>query len=259
MIDELKIAFIQTHLEWENREANRNHFQKKIESIQEKVDLIILPEMFSTGFTMNAAPLAESMNGVTVAWMKQMAQVKNAAITGSIIIEENHNFYNRLLFVTPEGEIQSYDKRHLFTLANEQETYTAGNKKLIVEYKGWKICPMICYDLRFPVWARNVEDYDFLLFLANWPEARIKAWDVLLQARAIENMAYCVGVNRIGTDGKGFDYVGHSAVYNGLGECLLVEDLEKDAIYSVTLRKTHLLEIKNKLRFLEDKDSFTLV
>jgi len=256
MKEELNIALIQTTLEWENREANREHFQKKIASIQEKVDMIILPEMFTTGFTMNAAPLAESMDGATVVWMKHMAQITNAAITGSIIIQENHNFYNRLLFVTPEGEIQCYDKRHLFTLANEQETYTAGNEKLIVEYKGWRLCPMICYDLRFPVWARNTENYDVLFFVANWPKARIKAWDVLLQARAIENMAYCLGVNRIGTDGKGFDYVGHSAVYDGLGLSLFDVEHEKEAIFTATLSKTHLLETRKKLRFLEDKDLF---
>ncbi len=256
MKDELKVALIQTTLEWENKEVNKNHFQKKIESIQEKVDLIILPEMFTTGFTMNAAPLAETMNGATVDWMKKMAELKNAAITGSVIIEENHNYYNRLLFVTPDGEIKNYDKRHLFSLANEHETYTSGTKKLIIEYKGWKICPMICYDLRFPVWARNVEDYDLLLFVANWPKARIKAWDVLLQARAIENMAYCIGVNRIGADGKGFDYVGHSAVNDGLGKFLLDEYLEKEAIYLTTLSKLHLHEIRKKLHFLGDKDLF---
>lgn len=259
MTEELKIALIQTTLEWEKPESNRKHFQEKIESIQEKVDLIILPEMFTTGFTMNAAPLAESMNGKTVFWMKQMAQLKNAAITGSIIIEENHNYYNRLLFITSEGEIQTYDKRHLFTLANEQDTYTAGSEKLIIKYKGWRLCPMICYDLRFPVWARNVEDYDLLLFVANWPQARIKAWDVLLQARAIENMAYCVGVNRIGADGKGFEYVGHSSVYDGLGNSLINEDLENDTNFLVTLSKTHLWEIRRKLRFLEDKDFFKLI
>lgn len=259
MTEELKIALIQTTLEWENPEGNRKHFQKKIESIQESVDLIILPEMFTTGFTMNAAPLAESMNGKTVFWMKQMAQLKNAAITGSIIIEENHNYYNRLLFITSEGEIQTYDKRHLFTLANEQDTYTAGSEKLIIKYKGWRLCPMICYDLRFPVWARNVEDYDLLLFVANWPQARIKAWDVLLQARAIENMAYCVGVNRIGADGKGFEYVGHSSVYDGLGNSLINDDLENGTNFLVTLSKTHLWEIRRKLRFLEDKDFFKLI
>lgn len=256
MTEEFKIALIQTTLEWENPEGNRKHFQKKIESIQEPVDLIILPEMFTTGFTMNAAPFAERMNGETIAWMKKMAQLKNAAITGSIIIEENHNFYNRLFFITSEGKMQTYDKRHLFTLANEQETFTAGSEKLIIEYKGWRLCPMICYDLRFPVWARNVEEYDAVFFVANWPQARIKAWDVLLQARAIENMAYCIGVNRIGTDGKGFEYVGHSAVYDGLGESLNEKEFKKDDVILVSLTKGHLEAIRKKLRFLEDRDFF---
>lgn len=258
MTEELKIALIQTTLEWENPESNRNHFQEKIAAFKEQVDVIILPEMFTTGFTMNAAPFAERMEGETIVWMKKMAQLKNAAITGSVIIKENNNFYNRLLFVTPEGEIQTYDKRHLFTLANEQQTFTAGEEKLIVNYKGWKLCPLICYDLRFPVWARNVEEYDVLIFVANWPQARIKAWDVLLQARAIENMAYSIGVNRIGIDGKGFEYVGHSAVYDGLGVSLHEKEFKKGETISVTLRKQHLNEIRKKLRFLEDKDFFKI-
>lgn len=259
MTDELKITLVQTTLEWENPEANRKKFQKIIQSLEESTDLIILPEMFTTGFTMNAEPYAETMEGKTVKWMIKMAREKNAAITGSIIVIENGKFFNRLLFTTPEGKLHAYDKKHLFTLASEQETYTAGNEKLIIQYKGWKICPMICYDLRFPVWARNIENYDVLLYVANWPKVRTKAWDVLLQARAIENMAYCIGVNRVGIDGKDFEYVGHSTIYDGLGEDLFQLKNESEAIMNTILYKNHILEIRKKLQFLEDKDDFDLL
>lgn len=259
MTDELKITLVQTTLEWENPEANRKKFQKIIQSLEESTDLIILPEMFTTGFTMNAEAYAETMEGKTVKWMIKMAREKNAAITGSIIVIENGKFFNRLLFTTPEGKLHAYDKKHLFTLASEQETYTAGNEKLIIQYKGWKICPMICYDLRFPVWARNIENYDVLLYVANWPKVRTKAWDVLLQARAIENMAYCIGVNRVGIDGKDFEYVGHSTIYDGLGEDLFQLKNESEAIMNTILYKNHILEIRKKLQFLEDKDDFDLL
>lgn len=259
MTDELKITLVQTTLEWENPEANRKKFQKIIQSLEESTDLIILPEMFTTGFTMNAEAYAETMEGKTVKWMIKMAREKNAAITGSIIVIENGKFFNRLLFTTPEGKLHAYDKKHLFTLASEQETYTAGNEKLIIQYKGWKICPMICYDLRFPVWARNTENYDVLIYVANWPKARIKAWDVLLQARAIENMAYCIGVNRVGIDGKEFEYVGHSAIFDVLGKNIFQQINESEAIMNAILYKNHILEIRKKLQFLEDKDVFDLL
>ncbi len=259
MTDELKITLVQTALEWENPEANRKKFQDIIKSLQETTDLIILPEMFTTGFTMNAEPHAETMEGKTVKWMIEMARGKKAAITGSIIVIENDKFFNRLLFATPEGKLYTYDKKHLFTLASEQETYTAGTEKLIIDYKGWKICPMICYDLRFPVWARNTENYDVLLYVANWPKARTKAWDVLLQARAIENMAYCIGVNRVGVDGKDFEYVGHSAIFDGLGADFFQHNNESESIINAALHKSHLTEIRKKLQFLKDKDLFKLL
>lgn len=257
-MEDLNVALIQAPLAWENPTANRDYFTTKIKNITTKTDLILLPEMFTTGFTMNARLNAETMNGNTINWMKTTAKNSNAAIAGSSIITENGKFYNRLLFITPQGEVFYYDKKHLFTLANEQENYSPGTKKLIIDYKGWKICPLICYDLRFPVWARNVEDYDVLLYVANWPELRTKAWDVLLQARAVENMAYCIGVNRVGKDGKGFNYVGHSAVYDCLGEKISTGDFEKETIFTVTLSKEHLLKNREKLRFLDDKDIFEL-
>ncbi|HBK70487.1 MAG TPA: amidohydrolase, partial [Flavobacteriaceae bacterium] len=209
----LKITIIQSELVWENSAQNRQVFLEKIKSISEVVDLIILPEMFTTGFTMNPEKVAETMDGETIHWLKYLAKEKNTAITGSLIIKEGNKYYNRLVFVHPTGEIKTYDKRHTFTLAGEDKIYTAGNKKLIVAYKGWKICPMICYDLRFPVWSRNTDDYNLLIYVANWPKPRITAWSTLLKARAIENMSYVVGVNRIGADDNGHEYSGNSAAY----------------------------------------------
>ncbi len=217
----MKIALIQSPLVWENPTANRNHFEEKINAIAEKVDLIVLPEMFTTGFTMNPAAVAETMEGETIQWLQLVAKVKNSAITGSLIIKEKNNYYNRLVFVFPSGEIQFYDKRHLFTLAGEDKVYTSGNQKLIVDYLGWKICPLICYDLRFPVFARNIEDYDVLIYVANWPKPRINAWDILLKARSVENMCYTIGVNRTGLDDNNLEYVGHSQTADFLGNYIL--------------------------------------
>ncbi|MEL4306778.1 amidohydrolase [Joostella sp. CR20] len=252
----LEIASVQTSLVWEDPEANRKMLQQKIKEVQNTADVILLPEMFSSGFTMNAKAVAEPMDGETVRWMQQLSAEKNIAIAGSLAIVENDNFYNRFVFVTPDGTVQFYDKRHTFTLAGEDKVYTAGKEKLVFLYKGWRICPLVCYDLRFPVWARNVEDYDLLLFVANWPKKRIQAWDVLLQARAIENMSYCVGVNRVGLDGNGHEYVGHSAVYNPLGALLSFS--EKEEIIYTRLLKNELDEARNKFKFLDDRDQFTV-
>jgi len=253
----MKIAIIQSSLFWENPKVNGNQFEEKINDITDDVDLIVLPEMFSSGFTMQPDHVAETMQGETIAWLKQLAKAKNAAITGSLVITENGNYYNRLVFVFPSGEIQYYDKRHLFTLAGEDKVYTAGNKKLIVEYKGWKICPLICYDLRFPVFSRNTEEYDVLIYVANWPEIRIKAWDALLKARAIENVSYAIGVNRIGEDGSKFEHNGHSQVVNFLGDYIL-EPVEAKGVFIVELNKAELLSARNKFDFLSDRDSFVL-
>lgn len=253
----MKIALIQSSLFWENPEKNRKKLGEKINAISENIDLIVLPEMFTSGFTMQPNNIAETMYGETIILLKQLSEDKNAAITGSLVITENGNFYNRLVFVFPSGEIQFYDKKHLFTLAGEDEIYTAGNQKLIVEYKGWKICPLICYDLRFPVFARNVEEYDVLLYVANWPEIRINAWDALLKARAIENMSYTVGVNRIGEDNNGHQYNGHTQVVNFLGEYIL-EPIENKGVFIVQLNKAELLLARKKFNFLNDQDSFAL-
>jgi predicted amidohydrolase len=253
----MKVALIQSSLTWENPIANRNYFEEKINAINEKVDLIVLPEMFTTGFTMNPIKVAETMQGKTILWLQSLAKAKNSAITGSLIIKENNNFYNRLVFVFPSGEIQFYDKRHLFTLAGEDKVYTSGKEKLIVEYIGWKICPLVCYDLRFPVFARNIEDYDVLIYVANWPKPRINAWDILLQARSVENMCYTIGVNRIGLDASNFEYVGHSQVVDFLGNYIL-EPQEVEGVFIVELNKEKLLDTRNKLGFLNDRDSFEL-
>lgn len=253
----MKIALIQTDLIWENPTQNRNNFEEKINSIASDVDLIVLPEMFSTGFSMHPEQLAESMQGETVSWLQHLAKAKNLAITGSLIIKENENFYNRMVFVFPSGEIQYYDKRHLFSLAGEDKVYSAGAKKQIVAYKGWKICLQICYDLRFPVFARNTEEYDLLIYVANWPTTRILAWDTLLKARAIENMCYSIGVNRIGEDGNNHPYPGHSQVIDFLGNTL-IEPSAEAGVFIATLDKNDMLETRKKLGFLNDREAFEI-
>lgn len=258
MSDKLNIAFVQPNLKWEDPTANRALFSEEIKKISEDVDLIILPEMFTTGFSMNAEKLAEETEAETLKWLKEKAKQKSCAITGSVIITENANYYNRLFFVFPDGTYKLYDKRHTFTLAKEDQTYTGGTKKLIVDYKGWKICPLICYDLRFPVWSRNTEDYDLLIYVANWPEKRVNAWDALLKARAIENMCYCVGVNRTGEDGDGYIYNGHSIAYDPLGKEITELNREDEFIAEFSIEKSRLKETRDKLKFLQDRDKFSL-
>lgn len=258
MSNSLTVALIQTTLVWENPIENRRLLNNKINSITNGVDLIVLPEMFTSGFTMNASSVAETMDGETITWLKELAKAKNSAIIGSLVIIEHNNYYNRLVFVEPSGEISYYDKRHTFTLAGEHKIYKAGTEKITINYKGWKICPLICYDLRFPVWARNAEDYDVLVYVANWPKVRIDAWDALLKARAIENMSYCIGVNRVGLDGNNYEYVGHSAAYDVLGNRIDTISKNKECIEIVTLNKEHISKYREKLGFLKDRDNFNL-
>jgi omega-amidase len=253
----MKTALIQTSLCWENPAENRKNLESKINAISNEIDLIVLPEMFTSGFTMNPKNVAETMQGETILWLQNLAKSKNCAITGSLVIEENGNYFNRLVFVFPNGEIQKYDKRHLFTLAGEEKTYTAGTDKLIVEYKGFRICTLICYDLRFPVFSRNVENYDLLIYVANWPKPRINAWDILLKARAVENLSYVIGVNRVGTDDNNLEYVGHSQAIDFLGN-YIIEPQETDGIFITEFHKEPLLETRQKLNFLNDKDTFFL-
>lgn len=253
----MKVALIQAPLVWENPKQNRNYFEDKINSIKETIDLIVLPEMFTSGFTMNPKAVAESMQGETVLWLQVLAKAKNAAITGSLVIEEKGNFYNRLVFVFPSGAIKTYDKKHLFTLAGEDKAYTSGTQKLVFEYQGLKICPLICYDLRFPVFARNTEEYDVLIYVANWPKPRINAWEALLKARAIENMCYTIGVNRIGEDPNKHDYPGHSQVIDELGNYLIAPQ-EIEGVFITTLNKNTLEATRQKFGFLNDRDAFTM-
>jgi len=253
----MKISLIQTSVIWENASANRDNFERLINGFQEETDIILLPEMFSTGFTMEPATVAESMEGETIQWMRAMAVARDCAVAGSIVIAENGNHYNRFLFVSPEGEMKMYDKRHLFSLAGENNTYTAGVDRLVIDYRGWKICPLVCYDLRFPVFSRNTEDFDLLLYVANWPAPRIHAWDTLLKARAVENMCYVAGVNRIGQDNNGHNYPGHSQVVDFLG-ANVVAPSESEGVFTVEMNKQSMLETRKKFDFLSDRDSFSL-
>ncbi|GAB3709442.1 nitrilase family protein [Flavobacterium koreense] len=254
----MKIALIQTELSWENPNENKALLQEKINAISQYVDLIVLPEMFTSGFTMNPKNVAQTMQGDAISWLKETAKSKDCAITGSLVIEENGNYFNRLVFVFPTGEIQTYDKRHLFTLAGEEKVYTSGTEKLIIEYKGFKICPLICYDLRFPVFARNVEDYDVLIYVANWPKPRVNAWDILLKARAVENMSYVIGVNRVGIDANNLEYIGHSQAIDYLGN-FIQEPQEIEGVFIVELDKNEMLETRKKLNFLNDRDKFQIL
>ena len=253
----MKVTLIQSALVWENQAANQKHFEQKINTIPQDVDLIVLPEMFTSGFTMNPTAVAETMQGATVTWLQALAKARNCAITGSLVIQENGNFYNRLVFVFPSGKIQFYDKRHLFTLAGEDKVYTSGNQKIVIDYLGWKICPLICYDLRFPAFSRNSEDYDLLIYVASWPKIRTNAWDALLKARAIENMSYAIGVNRVGTDANGYEYIGHSQAVDFLGNYIL-EPVASEGNFSILLDKQIMLETRQKLGFLNDRDTFEI-
>lgn len=260
----LTITTIQTKLYWEDRVANLRMFEEKINSIAEKTEIVILPEMFSTGFSMNPSKLAETMEGETIQWMKRMAAEKKIILTGSIIIEDAGNYFNRLIWMLPNGQFGTYDKRHLFAYADEDQHYKRGEKRLIASVKGWKINLLVCYDLRFPVWARQsssketdekVAEYDLLIYVANWPERRIHAWKTLLQARAIENQCYVVGVNRVGEDGNGIPHSGDSMVVDAMGAVLYTKS-QDEHINTITLEKKALEEIRTKLPFLKDADDF---
>lgn len=238
-------------------------FEEKIMGIKEKTEVVILPEMFSTGFSMRPEALAENMQGETITWMKRIAAEKRIILTGSVIIEENGNYYNRLVWMLPTGQYGIYDKRHRFAYAGEDDHYTAGSKRLIASVKGWKINLLVCYDLRFPVWARQQSqpegpEYDLLVYVANWPERRNHAWKTLLQARAIENQSYVVGVNRVGEDGNKIYHSGDSMVIDAMGEVMYHKKDEED-VFTITLEKEPLQSVREKLPFLRDADGFMLL
>lgn len=264
MNQSLIITGIQTPLYWEDRAANLSMFEKKIEGIKEKTEIVVLPEMFSTGFSMNPEQLAETMEGETVKWMRAIAASKKIILTGSVIIEDNGNYFNRMIWMMPNGQYGYYDKRHRFAYAEEDEHYTAGTRRLIASAKGWKINLLICYDLRFPVWSRQTPadpgagaEYDLLVYVANWPERRIHAWKTLLQARAIENQCYVVGVNRTGNDGKNIHYTGDSLVVDPMGAIMYHATKEED-VFTVSLDPSHLKEVREKLPFWKDADRFDI-
>ena len=255
----LKVTTVQTYLFWENIDKNLDYIAKKLTSIREKTDLIVLPEMFSTGFTINVNTLAENMNGKTMKWMEMCANLYSSVITGSIIIQENNEIFNRLIWMYPNGNYVTYDKHHLFRLGNEHKNFSAGKKKLIVDLNGWKILPIICYDLRFPVWLRNTKKspYDLLLVVANWPEKRSLHWKTLIQARAIENQIYSIGVNRVGYDGNQIYHSGDSMVIDPTGNLVYYKRDEED-IYTFTIYEEELLKARRSHPFLQDADSFSL-
>lgn len=291
----LTITTIQSNLHWEHKEANLHMFEEKIKNMQQRTEIVVLPEMFSTGFSMQPEKLAEPMDGPTVQWMKKLAAEKKIVLTGSLIIEEEGQYFNRLVWMLPNGQYGFYNKRHLFAYGSEDQHYSPGNKRLIASVKGWKINLLVCYDLRFPVWSRQQQsvateteqdpttslgataaqtldifpspedgpstkkeqqpEYDVLIYVANWPERRIHAWKTLLQARAIENQCYVVGVNRVGDDGNGIHYSGESMVVDPMGAALYTKAHEED-IFTITLKKEDLEEVRNKLPFLKDADYF---
>ncbi|MEO5682648.1 MAG: amidohydrolase [Chitinophagaceae bacterium] len=265
----LSITLIQSSLHWQNKAANLAMFEQKISALTEKTEIIVLPEMFSTGFSMQPEQLAETMDGVTVSWMKRIAAEKKIVLTGSAIITENEYYYNRLVWMLPNGQYGVYDKRHLFAFAGEDDQYTAGSKRLIASVKGWKINLLVCYDLRFPLWSRQATnaqaeqqhkspEYDVLIYVANWPERRNHAWKTLLQARAIENQCYVIGVNRVGDDGNNIHYSGDSMVIDPLGEILYTKANEED-VFTIKLQKEKLEEVRHKFPFWKDADAFSIL
>jgi len=256
---QLHITVVQPDIVWEDIAANLVRYEQTIAGIKGDKHIVALPEMFSTGFSMAPERLAERMDGRTVSWMADMAVKYRCILTGSIIIEEEDKYYNRMLWVQPNGQIGFYDKRHLFGYAHEDKHYTPGTTRLIAQVNGWRINLMVCYDLRFPVWSRNQGDeYDVLLYVANWPEVRSLAWKTLLQARAIENMCYVVGVNRVGKDGKENNYTGDSSVFGPLGEKIWQQTGEV-ACHTLTLDKEVLEKTRSKMPFLNDADKFILL
>ncbi len=264
----LKISIIQSELHWEDAQENLTMFSKKIENLTGQTDLVVLPEMFNTGFSMESKKLAETMDGLSVNWMKEQAKKIDAAIIGSLIIQEDGDYFNRLVWMSPDGNIHTYDKRHLFRMAGEHNHFTAGRKRLIVEYKGWRICPLVCYDLRFPVWSRNSSitnhhstksEYDILIYVANWPAIRKAPWSKLLEARAIENQAFVIGVNRVGEDENGNDYSGDSVAINPKGECLSSIKPSTNQFQTMEFSLKELNDFREKFPVEMDADEFKII
>ena len=255
-MENLKITIIQPDIIWENIHANLEKYSEMLLEIGE-TDLIIFPEMFTTGFSMKPEKLKEKMDGPSVQWMKKTAALKDASVAGSLIIEDNGKIFNRAVWVFPDGKIQFYDKHHLFTMGEEHVHYTRGNKKLVIDFKGWRFCPLICYDLRFPVWGRNTENYDVLIYMANWPSPRHHHWKTLLAARAVENMSYCIGVNRTGNDGTVLKYSGDSARISPKGFSEFMGEKEKAKTFEISY--SELMDYRKSFPFLNDRDEFQIL
>ncbi len=258
-MEQLKVTLLQAYLFWENTAKNLQNISLKLSDIRERTDLIVLPEMFNTGFTMNAIDHAEKMDGKTVNWMRDTARKFNAVVTGSLIIEEDGNFYNRMVWMRPDASYETYDKKHLFGLGEEDKTYTAGHKQVVVELKGWKIRLAICYDLRFPVWLRNhQQQYDLLLVVANWPEKRAHHWRILIPARAVENQSFIIALNRVGYDGKQIYYSGDTTCLSPAGDVIYYKRDEED-LYTFTINKAEVERVRTEMPFLKDADDFNLI
>ena len=255
---ELKFTIVQPDIVWEDKQANLAQYEQYLAAVSGKMEVVVLPEMFSTGFSMAPERLAETMDGDTVQWMKDTARKYGCILTGSLMIEEEGRYYNRLVWVQPDGKSCHYDKRHLFGYAHEDEHYSAGEKRMIVSVKGIRICLLVCYDLRFPVWSRNSKaEYDVLLYVANWPERRSLPWKALLQARAIENISYCIGVNRVGKDGNDVTHTGDSSVFGPLGE-LLWQHSGSAICHTITISKDAVTQARQQFPFLDDADRFII-
>ena len=255
-MENLKITLVQPDIIWENIDANLQKYDEMLCEVS-KTDVIVLPEMFNTGFSMQSEKLKEPMNGPSFQWMKELASEKNASVVGSLIIEEYKKVYNRAIWVFPDGNLKFYDKRHLFTMGEENKHYSQGKHKTIVEFKGWKFCPLICYDLRFPVWSRNAEDYDVLIYMANWPSPRHHVWKNLLVARAVENQSFCIGLNRVGSDGMGLSYLGNSALVDSKGFADFLE--ENEEVKSFELSYSELYNFRKSFPLLQDRDKFEII
>ncbi len=258
MKQSLCLSLIQSNIFWEDIDANLSHFKELISDIKE-TDIILLPEMFNTSFCLKSNHLAETMEGKTINWMKEISKQKNCAISGTLMVKEGEKIYNRLVWINKGGSIQTYDKHHLFSLLKEERHIAKGAGRLIVEVDEWKICPLICYDLRFPVFSRNNVDYDILIYLANWPVKRIDAWDTLLKARAIENQCYTIGVNRVGKDGNGVSFNGHSKVFDVFGKELSSATENREEVLQIEISLDDLKLKRRQMNFLQDRDDFKLL
>lgn len=256
-MQDLNISLVQLDTVWEDIPANLGRLTELLKNVDPKTNLLVLPEMFSTGFTMDPASVSESMEGSAIRWMQGQATLRNMSIAGSLIIEDEGKFYNRFVFAHPNQKVDYYNKRHLFSLTGEHEKYTSGSENVQVNIMGWKIRPQVCYDLRFPIWSKNNDEYDLLLYTANWPEKRIAHWQKLIQARAIENQAYVLGVNRVGRDGNDLSYIGSSMLADPMGEVEL-QMSDEEGVAMVSLSKTKLNEVRSFMSVLKDGDRFTI-